>query len=322
MDPNTNPETLQNKVQWDLRFYFARRANENIDKFTKGTFQLKKHEESGLRYIEKCYDEQTKNHQMDQGDIQTACMVEVPESKFCPVKSFLKYLSHLSPLITDFWQYQKTKNWQDSDVWYTNKKIGFNPLSSFMSRISHDADLSQVCTNHSIRVTGTTYLTRKQFTPKQIMSVTGHKSLNSLAIYQKVSTDEKLSMAYAMSCYLQNENSLPLQIGPTAKETEQQDDNQTRNAIECETVGDLNQAKNSTISLQENTNVQNQLVPYENEDPFADSEIPDFDLGQIMETIEKENNRFSMTQTAGYGASTMTSFMQQRTEKKSSDSNF
>ena len=37
------------------------------------------------------------------------------------------------------------------------------------------------------------------------MSVTGHKSLNSLAIYQKVSTDEKLSMAYAMSCYLQYE---------------------------------------------------------------------------------------------------------------------
>ena len=34
-------ETLQNKVQWDIRFYFAQLANENIDKFNKGIFQLK-----------------------------------------------------------------------------------------------------------------------------------------------------------------------------------------------------------------------------------------------------------------------------------------
>ena len=70
-----------------------------------------KNTESGLRYIKKCYDEQTKNHQMDQGDIQTACMVEVPDSRFCPVKSYLKYLAHLSPLIAAFWQY-----WEMSKV--------------------------------------------------------------------------------------------------------------------------------------------------------------------------------------------------------------
>ena len=65
MDPDGDPQTLQNKVQWDLCFYFARRANENFDKFTKGTFKVKKHEESGLHYIVKRFDEQTKNYQMD-----------------------------------------------------------------------------------------------------------------------------------------------------------------------------------------------------------------------------------------------------------------
>ena len=59
MDPDMNPTTLQNKVQWDLRFYFARRANENIDKFTKATFKFMQHEESGLKYVVKSYDEQT-----------------------------------------------------------------------------------------------------------------------------------------------------------------------------------------------------------------------------------------------------------------------
>ena len=39
--------------------------------------------------------------------------------------------------------------------------------------------------------------------------------MNSLAIYQKVSTDEKLSMAYAMSCYLQYEKNQALP-GPGA----------------------------------------------------------------------------------------------------------
>ena len=141
MDPDISPQTLQNKVQWDLRFYFARRANENIDKFTKGTFQLKRHTESGLRYIEKTFDEQTKNHQMDTADVQTACMIEVPDSKYCPVTSYLKYVSHLSPLITDFWQFPKEKGWQTSDVWYTNRKMGSNTLASFMSRMSDTADL-------------------------------------------------------------------------------------------------------------------------------------------------------------------------------------
>ena len=35
MDPDRSPQRPQNKVQWDLRFYFTRQANENIDKFWK-----------------------------------------------------------------------------------------------------------------------------------------------------------------------------------------------------------------------------------------------------------------------------------------------
>ena len=300
MDPDINPQTLQNKVQWDLRFYFARRANENIEKFTKGTFKMMQHQESSLRYIVKCYDEQTKNHQMDLTDIQTACMVKVPDSRYCPVKSFLKYKEHLSPLVEFFWQYPKEKGWKKSDVWYTNKCIGANPLSTFMSTLSHDADLAKMYTNHSIRVTGTTYLTRKEFSPKQIMSITGHKSLNSLAIYQKVSTDEKLAMAYAMSCYLHSDQSLPMKIGPIAQ-----------NSTDTEVVP-VCTAPSATVTtpqpiLQEVP--ENRIVTYESEDPFADAEIPDFDLGQIMETIKKENT--IMTQTASEGVSTRTNFLQQ-----------
>ena len=36
-----------------------------------------------------------------------------------------------------------------------------------------------------------------------------------------------------------------------------------------------------------NNNKNNQLVPFDSEDPFQDTDIPYFDLGQIIETIER-----------------------------------
>ena len=129
MDPNHSPESLQNKVQWDLRLFFARRANENIDKFTKSTFKLNVHANTGLKYITKAYDKQTKNHQIQHEDISTACMPEIPGNPLCPVKNFMTYLNHLSPLMEDLWQYPKEKNEiDDTNIWYKNKKIGENPL--------------------------------------------------------------------------------------------------------------------------------------------------------------------------------------------------
>ena len=65
----------------------------------------------------------------------------------------------------------------------------------FMGRISKAFQLTEHYTNHCIRVTGATNLTRSgKFTAKQIMSVAGHKSLQSLATYQRVHSDEKLMM--------------------------------------------------------------------------------------------------------------------------------
>ena len=233
---------------------------------------------------------------MDTADIQTACMIEVPESRYCLVKSFLKYKSHLSPLVEFFWQYPKEKDSKQSDLWYTNKRIGSNPLSTFMSNLSHDADLSKIYTNHSIRITGTTYLTRKEFSAKQIMSITGHKSLNSDAIYQKVSTDEKLAMAYAMLCSLHSDRSLPMRIGPVDRLQKDTESVQVRAPSVTSTA-----TMPQEILKEKEPNEQNMLVPYQSEDPFANADIPDFDLGQIMETIEKENTL--LTQMASEGVS-------------------
>ena len=83
--------------------------------------------------------------------------------------------------------------------WFDNVKVGHNTHHKFMSRISEDCKLSRRYTNHCLRVTGITNLTRGKFNAKQIISVSGHKSLDSLAIYQRVQSDEKLMMGMCLT---------------------------------------------------------------------------------------------------------------------------
>ena len=59
-------------------------------------------------------------------------------------------------------------------------------------------EISQRYTNHCIRVTGATNLS-KIFNSKQVMSITGHKSLQSLALYQHVRSDEKMAMGLSLT---------------------------------------------------------------------------------------------------------------------------
>ena len=126
--------------------------NENVDKFTKKTFSLQLDTNTGIRYIKKDIDELTKNHQELDPEMVNAAMPEVPNSKLCPVKSFMTYMSKLHLRCDWLWQHpKKVENILDTDIWYKPSKMGNNPLVTFMSCLSHDADLSCVYTNHSIR---------------------------------------------------------------------------------------------------------------------------------------------------------------------------
>ena len=60
MDPEMNANTLQNKVQFDIRFYFARRGAENMDKMKKDTFKIEFDMKTESWYVIKNKDELTK----------------------------------------------------------------------------------------------------------------------------------------------------------------------------------------------------------------------------------------------------------------------
>ena len=198
LDPTKGPKSLQRKVQFDIRLYFCRRGAENMEKMKRADFEVKFNPKNNEEFVVKIKDELTKNHkEMEQ--IVSGVMPENKTDPLCPVASFKKYLSHLNPQNEYMWQRPlDTVNTEIANIWYGKQHIGKNPLRTFMSDLSEKLKLSQIYTNHSIRVTGCTVLNRCNFSASEIMSVSGHKSVQSLAIYQKTQHKQKVQMGNAL----------------------------------------------------------------------------------------------------------------------------
>ena len=115
LNPNNgNPQSLQDKVQFDLWLYFICRANGNIDQFNKDTFTLEIDPASGFKFVHKQIDKQTKNYQDDTTFI-SGIMPEIPKSLRCPVKSYMFYKSKLHPRCPCLWQ--QCKKWIKLHMW-------------------------------------------------------------------------------------------------------------------------------------------------------------------------------------------------------------
>ena len=144
LDPELNPRSLQNKVQMDLCYYFVRRGSENIYNWTKKTFEVKTDEATGIAYIDKIEDEQTKNHQEVDSEIITAFMPEQRGSKMCPVMSFTTYVSALSPKSDKLWQSVKFKDFNyNNKMWYGPGPLGQNMLDSFITKLAREIGMEK-----------------------------------------------------------------------------------------------------------------------------------------------------------------------------------
>ena len=141
-------------------------------------------------------------------------MSRTPGTDQCPVASFLKLQSHLNPCCNSLWQRPRDSFTPDDVCWFYNKPVGVDTLRRFMKELSTMCHLSQIYTNHSIRVTGATILSQEHFGPKQIMSVTGHKSVSSLAIYQRISNMEKLRMGQTLGTALGVKSTAMVPVSP------------------------------------------------------------------------------------------------------------
>ena len=66
--------------------------------------------------------------------------------------------------------------------------IGERYLGDMMKKISKEADLSKIYSNHSIGATAVTILDKSGFETRHSMSVSGHRTESSIRSYSK--TDE------------------------------------------------------------------------------------------------------------------------------------
>ena len=109
----------------------------------------------------------------------------------CPVKTYELYINHLNPDNPYLWQTAKGKvTWEDNS-WYTKEPQSKNKIGGLMTSLTKDAKLSQPYTNHCIRATCVTVLDRNGYEARHIMSVSGHKKVESIQSYSSKTSNEK-----------------------------------------------------------------------------------------------------------------------------------
>ena len=193
LDMNT-PKGLQNKVFIDIMLFLCNRGQENLRSMKVSDFIVTT-DEDGLRSVTR-RDMLTKNNRENADEKTGGMMCEVPGDERCPVKSLLDYTSKLNPNCTAFWQKPKDKVPDDTnEPWYCNSPVGINTLNKKIKDISKEAGCSKVYTNHCLRATCLTVLDQAGFENRDIMSVSGHHSEQSIKHYARTSNDKKRQMS-------------------------------------------------------------------------------------------------------------------------------
>ena len=197
------PQGLQYRVFFEVGIHFGRRGREGLRELKKDSFVLKRNSE-GREYVEMAVNEfeKTKQGKNVREKEKCAAMFDCPESADCPVWHFKKYMSKLHKDLDAFYQ-RPLETWEaDSEVWYAKVPLGKNKLAAFMAKISEAAKLEEIYTNHCLRATCATALDRAGFKPHEIITVTGHKHVQSLQPYIGVPTmTKRLELSSALLQY-------------------------------------------------------------------------------------------------------------------------
>lgn len=157
-----HPETLQNKVFFDVCMYICNRGKDFLRIMTKSDFEVT-HGPNGRRFVWLKYDPKFSFREVAGGMSYESSqsgqigdrMYERPGDPKCPVNSFMMYLTHLHPMSDAFWQRPKRSIQADDFVWYDNTSIGNSTLNKLMNRITTQAGLPD---NYAINAIKSSYI--------------------------------------------------------------------------------------------------------------------------------------------------------------------
>ena len=82
--------------------------------------------------------------------------------------------------------------------WYTCQKMGENPVGNLMKKISEEARLSHLYTNHCLRASSAAILAISGLQGQEIMKVTDHKNAESVKHYINAPTTAKQKSVRAL----------------------------------------------------------------------------------------------------------------------------
>ena len=173
--------------------YLIRRGRENLRQMTKSTFEIKV-DAAGKRFVTQTLDEMDKNHRENcdrNATIGEGRMYENHLSDSCPVKSFEKYISKLHPDLEALWQRPREGPLRaDESIWYFRAPVGEKKMGNMMKDMSNQYQLSKIYTNHCLRSTAIEILNAAGFNDREIMKISGHKSVTSLQSYPNRISDQ------------------------------------------------------------------------------------------------------------------------------------
>ena len=202
----SHPVSLQRKVFFEIMLFFCRRGRENLRNLTKDSFQIQK-DSNGVEYVKKVRDELTKNHGIND-ECEDGGVLYATGGLNCPVASFKLYLQKLHPKLNALFQRPKN-NPNENGTWYDMQVIGVKSIERMMKRISVDANLSAIYTNHCIRATSISVLDGSGFEARHIMSVSGHRSESSIRCYSKTDLPTKRKMSENLSSFIRSKQIKP-----------------------------------------------------------------------------------------------------------------
>ena len=113
-------------IWFGLCLQLCRRRRENLRTITKSTFAVGV-DATGREFVGMAVDEADKNHSSSDIPFDTpreGTLYAVTGRTLCPIATFKKYTSLLSPMENAFWQRPKLLVTENDAVWYCNSPIG------------------------------------------------------------------------------------------------------------------------------------------------------------------------------------------------------
>lgn len=185
MDTST-PRGLLNKVWFDIQVHLGRRGKQANRSLKPDSFLIRK-DKRGRRYCTLSFGDEAGNpHKKNR-----CSMFERPGSKFCPVASFLKYLSKIPANAAAL--YLQPKKDLTENLWYSNIPLGINYLGSMLARMCKEAGTSVIYTNHCIVSTPFHRLCDTGLKGRQISPVSMYRTESSLQSHQSLGSCKQWS---------------------------------------------------------------------------------------------------------------------------------